>query len=70
MNGSNFPPARMAKRRQGFIGSSFICCRKVKDQRSSEVTNGAVKGGHWPLAKEGGKELRDRGERELIVELR
>ena len=26
MNGSNFRPARMAKRRQGFIASSFICC--------------------------------------------
>ena len=45
MNGSNFRPARMAKRRQGFIGSSFICCRKVRDQRSFEVANGAVKVG-------------------------
>ena len=45
MNGSNVQPARMAKRRQGFIGSSFICCRKMRDQRSFEVANGAVKVG-------------------------
>ena len=45
MNGSNMRPARMAKRRQGFIGSSFICCRKMRDQRSFEVANGAVKVG-------------------------
>ena len=52
MNGSNFRPARMAKRRQGFIGSSFICCRKVRDKRSSEVANGPVNVGHWPRKAE------------------
>ena len=55
MNGSNFRPARMAKRRQGFIGCSFICCRKVRDQRSFEVANGAVIGwpdDHWPRKAE------------------
>ena len=52
MNGSNFRTARMAKRRQGIIGNSFICCRKVRDQRSSEPANGAVKVGHWPKKAE------------------
>jgi len=45
MNGSDFPPARKAKRKHGFIGSSCVCCRKVRDQRSSEVANGAGKVG-------------------------
>ena len=33
------------KKRKGFISSSSVCCRKVKDQRSSEVKNGAGKVG-------------------------
>ena len=45
MNGLGFQPDKKAKRRQGFIGSSFVCCRKVRDQRSSEVANGAGKVG-------------------------
>ena len=31
MNGSGFQPDKKAKRRQGFIGSSFVCWRKVRD---------------------------------------
>ena len=66
MNGSDFRPARKPKRRQGFISSSFVCCRKVRDQRSSQIANGAGKVGQ---GRRKGTE-RDRGERELIVKLR
>ena len=45
INGSDFRLARKAKRRWGFIGSSFVCCRKVREQQSSEVANGAGKVG-------------------------
>ena len=31
MNGLGFQPDKKAKRRQGFIGSSFVCCRKARD---------------------------------------
>ena len=31
MNGLGFQPDKKAKRRQGFIGSSFVCWRKVRD---------------------------------------
>ena len=30
MNGSGFQPDKNAKRRQGFISSSFVICRKRK----------------------------------------
>ena len=37
INGLDLRVVRKAKRRQGSIGSSFVCCRKVKEQRSSEI---------------------------------
>ena len=58
MNGSDFWPARKAKRRQCFIGSSFVCCRKVRDQWSPEVANGAGKvgqGGRKGVERQKGK---------------
>ena len=33
MNGSGFQPDKNAKRRQGFISSSFVICRKGKEFR-------------------------------------
>ena len=33
MNGSGFQPDKNAKRRQGFISSSFVICRKGKELR-------------------------------------
>ena len=40
VNGSNFRQPRKASRRRGFFGTRFVCCRKVKDQRSSKVADG------------------------------